>query len=262
MDPGSGLRSRNLSFAAEEEITGPENIETGINNTGRKMAYKKLLLDVDGTLLDFDASAARSLEILFESRNYPYNEAVFPLYEKINQSLWERYERGELARERVLVDRFYQLFAELGIDEPGETFENDFRDALENNPIWMNGAEEILQYLFPKYEMYIVTNGVASTQRKRLAATGLDQYVKEVFISELIGAQKPQKAFFDHCIGHIGPCDLREILLIGDSLSADIRGANMAGIPSCWFNPHEKPLSGDVKPDLVIRSLDELRSIL
>ena len=107
-----------------------------------------------------------------------------------------------------------------------------------------------------------MTNGVASTQRKRLAATGLNNYVKEVFISEIIGAQKPQKAFFDHCIEHIGPCDLREILLIGDSLSADIRGANMAGIPSCWFNPKGKPLSGTEKPDLEIRSLDELRSLL
>ena len=226
------------------------------------MTYKKLLLDVDGTLLDFDASAARSIEILFERRNYPYDDKVFPLYERINQSLWERYERGEMARERVLVDRFYMLFAELGIRESGETFETDFREALENNPIWMNGAEEILQYLYPKYEMFIVTNGVASTQRKRLAATGLDKYVKDVFISEIIGAQKPQKAFFDHCIEHIGPCELQEILLIGDSLSADIRGANMAGIPSCWFNPKGKPLSGGDKPDLEIRSLDELRSFL
>lgn len=226
------------------------------------MAYKKLLLDVDGTLLNFDASAARALEILFERRNYPYNEAVFPLYDKINQSLWERYERGEMPRERVLTERFDLLFAELGISEPGRAFETDFRDALENNPIWMNGAEEILQYLQPKYDMYIVTNGVASTQRKRLAATGLDKYVKDVFISEIIGAQKPQKAFFDYCIEHIGPCDPEEILLIGDSLSADILGANMAGIPSCWFNPGGKPLSGSAKPDCMIRSLDELRLML
>ena len=226
------------------------------------MTYKKLLLDVDGTLLDFDASAARSLEILFGQRNYPFDSKVFPLYTEINNGLWERYERGELPRERVLVDRFTILFEKLGINENGETFEHDFRDQLEKNPIWMEGAENLLKYLRLKYDMYIVTNGVASTQRKRLAITGLDRYVNDVFISEVIGAQKPQKAFFDYALAHIGPCELSEILLIGDSLSADILGANMAGIPSCWFNPHGKPGSNKAHPDMVISSLEELRAVL
>ena len=226
------------------------------------MTYKKLLLDVDGTLLDFDASAEKSLEILFTQRDYPFDENVFPLYTQINNGLWERYERGEMPRERVLVDRFTILFEKLGIDEAGSTFEHDFRDQLEKNPIWVKGAEDLLKYLQPKYDMYIVTNGVASTQRKRLGLTGLDRYVDDVFISELIGAQKPQKAFFDHCLAHIGPCELSEVLLIGDSLSADILGANQAGITACWYNPHGKPLAGPAEPDMEIRSLDELRDIL
>ena len=226
------------------------------------MTYKKLLLDVDGTLLDFDASAEKSLEILFGQRGYPFDEKVFPLYTVINNGLWERYERGEIPREQVLVDRFTIMFDKLGIDEAGSTFENDFRDQLEKNPIWVDGAEDLLKYLQPKYDMFIVTNGVAATQRKRLGLTGLDRYVDDVFISELIGAQKPQKAFFDYCLEHIGPCELSEILLIGDSLSADILGANQAGIPSCWFNPHGQPLSGPAKPDMEIRSLDDLRRIL
>ena len=226
------------------------------------MKYKTLLLDVDGTLLDFDASAAKSLEILFSQRNYPFDGRIFPLYTRINNGLWERYERGEIERDRVLVDRFTMLFEELGIDEKGETFEYDFRDQLEKNPVWMDGAEDLLKYLLPKYKMYIVTNGVASTQRKRLAATGLDAYVEDVFISEVIGAQKPQKAFFDYCLEHIGDCDLSEVLLIGDSLSADILGANNAGIPSCWFNPHGKPNPGQAVPDLEIRDLSALYDIL
>ncbi len=226
------------------------------------MTYKKLLLDVDGTLLDFDASAERSIEILFGQRGYPFDENVFPLYTEINNGLWEQYERGELSRDRVLVDRFTIMFGRLGIDEAGGTFEHDFREQLENNPVWVEGAEDLLRYLQPKYDMFIVTNGVASTQRKRLGITGLDRYVDDVFISELVGAQKPQKAFFDYCLAHIGPCELSEILLVGDSLSADILGANRAGIPSCWYNPKGKPLSGPAKPDMDIRSLDELRQIL
>ena len=107
-----------------------------------------------------------------------------------------------------------------------------------------------------------MTNGVASTQRKRLAATGLDAYVKDVFISEVIGAQKPQEAFFEYCFAHIPPCDPSEILLIGDSLSADILGANRAGIPSCWSNPKGKENPGTAAPDFEIRDLREIRGIL
>ena len=226
------------------------------------MNYKKLLLDVDGTLLDFDRSAEKSLETLFLQRGYPFDERIFPLYEKINNGLWERYERGEIPRERVLVDRFTIMFDQLGIPEKGDTFEEDFRGQLEQNPYWMEGAEELLRYLQPKYEMYIVTNGVARTQRARFAATGLDSYVKAVFISEVVGAQKPQKAYFDYCLAHIGSCAKEEILLVGDSLTADILGANRAGIPSCWFNPKGKVNGGEARPDMEIRRLSELREIL
>lgn len=226
------------------------------------MKYKTLLMDVDGTLLNFDASAARSLEILFNERNYPFDDSVFPLYERINSGLWERYEKGEISRDRVLVDRFTLMFEELGIAEKGETFESDFRVQLEKNPVWMEGAEQLLQYLKPKYDLYIVTNGVASTQRKRLAATGLDAYVRDVFISEVIGAQKPMKAFFDYCFAHITPCLPSEILLIGDSLTADILGANQAGIDSCWFNPSGKPNNTPARPDMEITRLDQLYDIL
>ncbi len=226
------------------------------------MKYKKLLLDVDGTLLDFDKSAEKALETLFEQRGYPYNETIFPLYEEINVGLWERYERGEIPRERVLVDRFTIMFERLGIPEKGDTFEEDFREQLERDPFWMDGAEDLLRYLQPKYELYIVTNGVARTQKARLSATGLYAYVKDIFISEMIGAQKPQKAYFDYCLAHIGPCKKEEILLVGDSLTADILGANLSGIPSCWFNPKGKPLSGEARPDFEIRRLEELKEIL
>ena len=226
------------------------------------MKYKTLLLDVDGTLLDFDISAAKSLERLFTERNYPFDDGIFPLYTRINNGLWERYERGEMSRDRVLVDRFTLMFEELGIDEKGETFENDFRVQLEKNPVWMEGAEPLLQYLKPKYDLYIVTNGVASTQRSRLAATGLDSYVRDVFISDVIGAQKPTKAFFDYCFAHITPCRADEIMLIGDSLTADILGANRAGIDSCWFNPGGKKNTSQAEPTIEITRLSELYDIL
>ena len=223
---------------------------------------KKLLFDADGTLWDFDASARLGFETIFARRVWDYTPAFFDGYTRINNGLWERYERGEMSRDRVLVERFDLLFAELRIEASGAAFEDEFRVELESNPVWMDGAEELLRELRPGYKIYVVTNGVASTQRKRIAITGLDRYVDEFFISEEIGAQKPQKAFFDHVLSRIGSCAADELMLIGDSLSADILGANRAGIPSCWFNPSGAPLKGEARPDHIIRELKELPAIL
>lgn len=223
---------------------------------------KKLLFDADGTLWDFDGSAQLAFKNIFSRHGWTYTPEVFERYTIINNSLWERYERGEMSRDRVLVERFDLLLPELGINYEGAAFEDEFRTELEINPIWMEGAEELLQQLHPHFEIHIVTNGVASTQRKRIAITGLDRYVDKFFISEEVGAQKPQKAFFDHVLSQIDPCTPDEVLLIGDSLSADILGANRAGIPACWFNPAGAPLKGEARPDFTIRSLSELVPIL
>ena len=161
------------------------------------MKKRIILFDADGTLWDFDASAKLSMQTNFARRGYDFSDAVFERYQD---------ERGEMPRDRVLTERFDLLFAELGITEKGSVFAAEFREVLENNPIWMDGAVELLTRLRPDFGMYIVTNGVASTQHKRIARTGLDRYVDGFFISEEIGSQKPQKEFFDYVLSHIGPC--------------------------------------------------------
>ena len=226
------------------------------------MKTRTLLFDADGTLWDFDASAVISIRTVFKRRGYIYSDDVFSRYERINKGLWERYERGEMSRDRVLTERFDLLFAELGINADGPAFEDEFREELEQNPVWMDGAQELLTTLRPDFQMYIVTNGVASTQHKRIALTGLDRYVDGIFISEEIGAVKPQEAFFDHVLAHIRPCPKNDILLIGDSLTADILGANRSGIRSCWFNPARLPLDGEACPDFEIHALSELPEII
>lgn len=235
-----------------EDLMGCEDLEQ----------VKTILFDADGTLWDFDASAVYSIRKIFERRGYEYSDMVFERYNVINNGLWERYERGEMSRDRVLVERFDLLFEELGIDAEGAAFEKEFREMLELNPVWMKDAQELLSVLRPDYKMYVVTNGIASTQRKRIALTGLDQYVDGVFISEEIGAQKPMPAFFDHVLSHIEPCRKDELLLVGDSLTADILGANRSGIPSCWYNPKHLPLTGEARPDYEITRLMDLEAML
>ena len=223
---------------------------------------RKLLFDADGTLWDFDASAVLAFEKIFARHGWEYSDFVLDNYNRINNRMWESYERGEMSRDRVLVERFDELLALLGIPFKGADFEDEFRVELEQNPVWMDGAEDLLARLRPDHEIYVVTNGVASTQHKRIRLSGLDRYVDRFFISEEIGAQKPQKAFFDHVLFAIGPCKKEELLLVGDSLSADILGANNAGIPACWFNPAGLPRKGEARPDHEIRSLSEVMAIL
>ena len=66
-------------------------------------------------------------------------------------------------------------------------------------------------------------------------------FIKYVFISEDMAMRKPQKAYFDMALAEAGVTDRSRCLMVGDSLAADIKGANNAGIDCVWFNPQGLP---------------------
>lgn len=224
--------------------------------------YKALLMDVDGTLLDFDRAEAVAFTKVLEKYGFNPEERLIQEYHKINQECWEAFEIGQMERDRVLTVRFERFFGRHGRSVSGEEAEGAYRVWLGEGAYLMEGAVEILDYLKERYPLYVVTNGVGATQRKRLKASGLAPYFRDIFISEEAGSQKPQKEFFEYCFARITEAEREEMMVIGDSLTSDIQGGVNAGTDTCWFNPQGKENRKALPVTWEIRRLSELKSFL
>ena len=226
------------------------------------MPFDAILLDLDDTILDFGKAEAAAISKTFVDLGIEPTEALLRRYSEINLSQWEAMERGELTRERVLLRRFELLFEELGFETDIQACEDRYRAYLGVGHYFIEGAEELLAYLAPKYRLYIASNGVAETQYSRLKSAAIGHYFDEIFISETTGFHKPEKGYFDYCFARIPNFDPSRTLMIGDSLTGDILGGNNAGIHTCWFNPKHKPRRADIVPTYEVHSLSELKNFL
>lgn len=222
--------------------------------------YDAILFDVDDTLLDFKQSEHMALQQLLASFNVRMTDELKQQYVTINHDLWRAFERGEIMKEEVLIGRHTKLFDLLGMKIDGAAVEQRYREHLHTGVHIIDGALELVQTLSEKYPLYIVTNGVTETQLKRLEASGLLPYFKDVFVSEATGSQKPMKPFFDYVFDRVPNVSPDRGLIVGDSLTADIAGGRMYGLDTCWYNPHE--IAATVETTYEIQDLNELKSIL
>lgn len=224
--------------------------------------YQVLLFDVDGTLLDFDKAEELGIEGLLTHFGVPVTEENKETYHVLNKSYWQRLEKGEITRDQVLSLRFEEFFGSFGIAVDGMEVDGLYRTYLNNCAILIDGAEALLEELKERYALYIVTNGVAATQYKRLAASGLDKYFQGIFVSEEAGCQKPSKEFFEYCFRGMERRDVENMLIIGDSLTSDIRGGNNVNIDTLWFNPHGQENASGVHVDYEAGTLAEIGAML
>ena len=229
-------------------------------------SYKFLLLDLDGTLLDFDATEREALRICFEAHGIPHTEEVVAAYQGLNNELWAACERGELTKEVLVANRFVPLLEQLNIPraEDDRALEEAYQLALRDGSYLIEGAAELCGALerTGRFQLYAMSNGVAATQNGRMDSSGLRHYFADIFVSGDTGWQKPMPEFFRHCFERIPDFEQSAALLIGDSLTADIRGGMNMGLDTVWFNPSGAPLPADYEVTYEIRSLAELPGIL
>lgn len=223
---------------------------------------KYLFFDLDDTLLDFHKAEAWALRQALRHSGIEPTDAIAARYSEINQSQWELLEEQKLTRDQVLVRRFQLLFQELGVHASCEETQRCYENMLAKGHDFMPGALELLETLKGRYPLYLVSNGTAMVQDCRLRDSGIEPYFQGIFISERVGADKPQKEFFDRCFAAIPAFDPEQAMIVGDSLTSDIRGGNNAGIRTCWYNPKHKPRRADIHVDYEISDLMELPKLL
>lgn len=226
--------------------------------------YQTVFWDLDQTLLNFDLSMDYAIRKVFEQFGLEITDEIVARYDVINRSYWNRLELGEITKEEVKTGRFRTLFEELGIQNIlPEEMAPAYQKELGNVFFYMDGAKELVSLLREKgYRQYVVTNGVNATQANKMKLSGLDQIMDGVFVSEQIGYPKPMKEFFDGCFAALPEVKREECILVGDSLTSDMRGACNAGITACWFNPEGKQKDIEVETDYEIRQLEEVLTIL
>lgn len=231
--------------------------------------HLNLLFDLDQTLLDFHASEHLALKEVMEANGQDFSEERYRFFKQVNKSLWLEFEKGMITKSELFEKRFRLLFEECGCDTGSMELlkiNDSFIDCMSQNGVLMDGALAFLRNIaenIPNARIYIITNGAEHNALGRIASTGLDRYVNKVFISETLGTAKPSREFFDIVKKTIAEPD-ESFIVIGDSLTSDMLGAQNAGLASCWFMP-EGDTAAAVKEydiDFTASSFDELYDII
>ena len=220
-----------------------------------------LFLDLDDTILDFRKAEYIAIGKTIGDFGVEPTDEVRKLYHEINKWHWEQLELGNLTREEVLVNRFGVLFEKLGKTVDAVACARAYEKNLSQGHWFLPGAEEAVDALSKKYRLFLASNGTASVQKGRMTSANLYRFFETVFVSQEIGYNKPSVDYFNACFATIADFDKEKAIMVGDSLSSDIKGGINAGIKTVWVNPGHKDC-GDIRPDYEIESLSQLEALL
>lgn len=222
------------------------------------MKYPYLLFDADNTLFDFDAAERLAYETVCKTHRLPYSGAGYALYRQCNSELWHDFDQGLCTKEFLLLERFRRYLERSGQTGDPEKLNQTHLQTIAASSMLLPGALELCRTLAEKHELYIITNGVESSQRARFERSAIAPCFKGLFISEAVGYGKPSPAYFDYVFRAVPGLTPHSGLVIGDSLSSDIQGANNVGLDCCWYNPKGLPRPDGLRIDYEVRTLEEI----
>lgn len=227
--------------------------------------YKNIYFDLDRTLWDFDTNTRKTFSDIYNK--YRLNEyfqdfdIFLNIYKDINNDLWEEYRNNIISKDELSWRRFYDTLKTVNFvnRKMAISISEDYIKMSPENTDLFPGTIELLEYLKPKYSVYIVTNGFKEVQYKKIKNCKLNKYFDKIFTSEEIGCKKPEKIFFEKVLLQTGALPVNS-LVIGDDLDIDIKGAKETGIDTVWFNPDR--LKKEHNATYEINSLLEIMNIL
>jgi putative hydrolase of the HAD superfamily len=239
----------------------------GLFVRGLLMNYKTVFIDLDDTLWDFHANAKSSLQEIYEERNlgqyFDSFDQYFNLYAKRNLELWEMYGKGTISKEALSLERFQHPLIQVGIDNASLAKEigEQYLGLLPTRTMLMPFAKELLDYLFPKYPLTIVSNGFVEVQYKKLNSCHIGQYFAHIVLSEAAEALKPDKRIFEYAM-RLNNATAAETIMIGDSYEADIKGAQNAGIDQIYYNPRINAAEINKPATYWVKSLEKIMELI
>ncbi|MCD7964100.1 MAG: YjjG family noncanonical pyrimidine nucleotidase [Rikenellaceae bacterium] len=229
--------------------------------------YSNILFDFDRTLWDVDTNQKNAQRFVYDKYGLfsicNDFELFYNIYLEINDRLWLEYRDGKVSREHLRNHRFVETLQRLDNPDPAlaRTLSNEYINVAPSFNSTIPYSREILEYLDPKYDMHIITNGFNEVQHLKLRNCGLDVFFGEIITSEDAGANKPHPAIFEYAMEKTG-AEKHETIVIGDDIENDILGGMNAGIDTVYFNPHKNTDRHGIKPTYEISCLRELRDIL
>lgn len=230
------------------------------------MQYKNLFFDLDDTLWAFSYNARDTFEEMY--RKYEYDryfrsfQHFYELYERRNVELWAEYADGKVTKDELNRQRFLYPLEAVGEGDAAlaKAFSDDFFAVIPTKSRLMPHAREVLEYLAPKYNLYILSNGFQELQCHKMRSAGIDRYFKKIVLSDDIGVLKPWPEIF-HFAMSATQSELRESLMVGDSWDNDITGARGVGMHQVYYNVTGRA-EFPFKPTYQITDLKELLQLL
>ncbi len=224
------------------------------------MKYNVVVLDLDNTLVDFDLMQEKALAETFKSYGIVQTPGLIADYNEINLGLWEKLEKGLISKKDLVVKRFADVFAKHNIDVDAASFNTDYMNSIPKYAELIAGADDLLKYLKGKASLIIMTNGAEKPQNQKMAKVNITDYFDHVIISDNVGKPKPSLVIFEYMMDLLPDVSKSDVLLIGDSLSSDIKGGVEFGLDTIWFNKYGK--AAECPATFEVRKLEDIIAIL